>query len=368
MKLLNLTIITLIMTLFSGVQLEAQKDSKWSELDKSPFDMAYYPAKAAWRNYLRGDDRELSPRMRITYSRPGVNGRTVFGDLVPYGKEWRLGANESTQLTVYNAVEINGQTLNRGNYSLSATPQADKWTIHISSQVNTWGSANRDPEKTVTSIEVPTEKLDATVENLAMAFQRVDDESAHLVMDWENTRVRLPIGMNPVQFEELDVSPMDQVHYPSNSAFQNYLKEDELATADPMVKVIYGRPQKKGRKVFGEMLEYGKVWRVGANESTEVNFFQDVTINGERLRRGTYNLYAVVNEGSWDFIFNTDRPAWGPPNRDESKDVMTYTATVSMDTEDLEVLNIIFEDKGENAVDMVIAWEKHRASIPIMFK
>ena len=159
---------------------------------------------------------------------------------------------------------------------------------------------------------------------------------------------------------------MDRVHYPSNSAFQNYLSAEELADADPKVRVTYGRPQKKGRTVFGELLEYGKVWRVGANEATEVTFYSDVMINGEKLRRGTYNLYAMVNETSWDFIFSSDRPSWGAANRDESKDVLTYTASVEKDTEDLDILNIIFEEKGE-AVDLVVAWEKTRARIPITF-
>jgi len=287
--------------------------------------------------------------------------------LVPYGKEWRLGANESTLLTVYNAVEVNGVTLNRGSYTLSATPSADHWLIHISSEKNIWGSENRDKDQTLTSVKVMTEKLDEATENLSMAFQRVDEESANLVIDWEKTRVKMPISMNPIQFEEMDVSPMDQVDYPASSAYKNYLKADELENSDPKIKVIYSRPQKKDRKIFGELLEYGKVWRVGSNESTEITFFQNVTIQGNEVRRGTYNLYAIVNQDSWDIILNTDRPAWGPPNRDESKDVLTVTVPVKMDSEDLEILNLKFEEQGADAVDLLIAWEKHRARLPIKF-
>ncbi len=352
--------------LLSLTQANAQKDSKWAELDKSPLDMAYYPANAAWRNYLTGEDRTKRPQMRITYSRPAKKDRDIFGTLVPYGQEWRLGANEATELTLYNAVDMDGTTVPRGTYTLSAVPQKDHWMIHVSSQNNIWGSENRDMEQTVAKVKVMTETLPETKENLSMTFQRIDDEQAHLVMEWDNVRARLPIGMNPVMMDPMDKSPMDRVHYPRNSAFQNYLKADELEGADPKVKVTYGRPQKKGRKVFGELLEYGKVWRVGANESTEVTFYSDVMINGQKLRRGTYNLYAMVNESSWDFIFSSDRPAWGAANRDESKDVLTYTAQVEMDSEDLEILNIIFEEKG-SAVDLVVAWEKHRARIPITF-
>ena len=75
----------------------------------------------------------------------------------------------------------------------------------------------------------------------------------------------------------------------------------------------------------------------------------------------------MVNETSWDFIFSSDRPSWGAANRDESKDVLTYTSTVEKDTEDLEALNIIFEEKAGGSVDLLVAWEKTRARIPITF-
>ena len=359
---------TLILAFTLGqTDLNAQKDSKWTEMDKSPLDMVYYPANSAWRNYLTGEDRTKSPQMRIVYSRPYKKDREIFGSLVPYGKEWRLGANEATELTLYNAVDMGGTTVPRGTYTLSAVPQQDHWMIHVSSQANIWGSDKRDVEQTVAKVKVMTETIPESNENLTMTFQRIDDEMAHLVMEWDNTRARLPIGMNPVIMGQVDKSPMDRVHYPSNSAFQNYLSEEELAEADPKVRVTYGRPQKKGRKVFGELLEYGKVWRVGANEATEVTFYSNVTINGQNLRRGTYNLYAMVNETSWDFIFSSDRPSWGAANRDESKDVLTYTATVEKDTEDLEALNIIFEEKAGGSVDLLVAWEKTRARIPITF-
>ena len=367
MKQLFFLLITGCLIAFASVDIQAQGDSKWADIDKSPLDMAYYPANVAWRNYLTGEDRNKRPQMRIVYSRPSMKGREIFGNLVPFGAEWRLGANEATELTLYNAVNIDGTTVPRGTYTMSATPAKDHWMIHLSTQGNIWGSEKRDQEQTIASVKVMTEALDDSNENLSMTFQRIDDEMAFLVIEWDKTRVRMPIGMNPVQFEDMDVSPMDRVHYPKSSAYQNYLAGDELANSDPKIKVTYGRPQKKGRKVFGEMLEYGKLWRVGANESTEVTFFSDVTINGEKLRGGSYNLYAMVNQDTWEFIFNTDRPSWGHANRDESKDVLKYTSKVEMDSEDLEVLNIIFEEQSDNEVHLVVAWEKTRARIPIKF-
>lgn len=348
--------------------VEAQDDPKWTELDKSPFDMAYYPAQAAWRNYLSGDDRTMSPKMRITYSRPAKKDRAIFGSLVPYGAEWRLGANEATEITMYQAVEIDGKRIPRGTYSVFATPQQDHWMISFSSERSLWGSENRDKSKDVASVKVMTEELPEVQENLAMAFQRINDESANLVIEWDKTRVTLPIGFNPITFEDMDASPMDRVHYPKNSAFLNYMKPEEKDALAPKVKVTYSRPQKKERKVFGELLKYGNVWRIGANESTEVSFYGNVKVGGKELRSGTYNMYATVNEASWDIIFNTDRPAWGPPNRDESKDVLTVTVPIEMNSEDLEVLNIKFDEISANEAHMIIAWEKTMVRIPITFE
>jgi len=79
--------------------VDAQEKSKWTPVDKSVLDAATYPRAAAWRNYMGEEDRNLAPRARVVYSRPQMKGRTIFGDLVPFGKEWRLGANEATTMT-----------------------------------------------------------------------------------------------------------------------------------------------------------------------------------------------------------------------------------------------------------------------------
>ncbi len=345
----------------------AQEKSKWKKMDASPMDMSYYPSNAAWRNYLSGDDRNMSPKIRVVYSRPQVKGRTVFGDLVPYGQEWRLGANEATQVTFYQTVDISGTNINRGTYSMFVTPTANNWTITLSSQASLWGSENRDKSQDVAAFTVPVETLKDSREALSIVFQRVDDESANMVIEWDKTRASIPISFNPVLYEDIAVSPMDQVHYPSTSAYHNYLKDGEKEGADPKIKVTYCRPQKKGRDIFGGLLEYGNIWRVGANQSTEVTFYQDVMIGDKAISRGTYNLYAVVNENNWEIILNTDRPAWGPANRDEEKDIMKMSVPVSKEKEVLEALNIIFENETDNSVDMTIGWDTTRASIPIKF-
>jgi hypothetical protein len=344
------------------------QDVKWPDLDKSPMQFSYFPAKAAWRNYLQGDDRNIRPKVKVTYSSPAKKERIIFGTLVPYGKEWRLGANEATEITFYQAVEIGGVTLNPGYYTMSATVNSDHWLVNFSTERHIWGNDNRDQDATVASIKVMTNATKESREHFAIGFKEIDDYTTHMIIEWDMTNVAIPISFNVTSFPGEDVSPGDMAHYPDNSRFTNYLKAEELEAAKPKVRVSYSRPQMKERKIFGELLKFGEVWRVGANESTEVTFFENVMIGDTEVRAGRYNLYAIVDLAEWTFILNNDMPAWGAANRDEEKDVAKITVPVTSDVKSLEALTITFKKQDEKHVDMLIGWDYTRAALPIKFK
>ena len=125
---------TIFLTIFASLILLGQ-DSKWPKLDASSMDVAYYPANVAWRNYLGPDQRNITPKLKVVYSRPQMKERTIFGNLVPFGQEWRLGANEATLLTTYQSVAIGDQVLAPGVYSVFAEVNEGEWTFHISSEI-----------------------------------------------------------------------------------------------------------------------------------------------------------------------------------------------------------------------------------------
>ena len=343
------------------------QESKWPKVDPSVLDAEYYPAKAAWRNYLGPEDRNISPKVKVVYSRPLKKDRVIFGTLVPYGKEWRLGANEASEVTFYQTVGIGGATISPGTYTMSAVVNANDWVINFSTQRGIWGAENRDATRTVASVKVNSTTEKDVVEALSMSFREMDDQTAHMSIQWDKTRVEIPIAFNPVIFSGADISPMDMSHYPSKSAYTNYLKGEEV-NITPKIQVVYSRPYKKGRKVFGELLKTGDIWRVGANQSTEVVFYEDVKVGSLELKKGRYALYAEIKAGSWDMIFSKDLPAWGAANRDETKDVGRTNVTLKSDTEVVENLSIIFEEKSDKLVHMVIAWDQTRAELPISFK
>ena len=359
-------IITLLFAVLT-VSLAMAQESKWPKVDPSNMDAEYFPAKAAWRNYLKGEERTISPKIKVIYSRPLKKEREIFGALVPYGAEWRLGANEATEITFYQSVGIGGTTVNPGTYTLFATPTADAWTVSFSSQRGIWGAEKRDKSQTVASVKVPVTKDAESLEALSIAFREMDDQTAHMSIQWDQTRVEVPIAFNPVIFSGADVSPMDMAHYPAKSAYTNYL-EGEETQMKPKVQVVYSRPYKKDRKVFGELLKTGDIWRVGANQSTEITFFEDVKVGNLDLKKGRYALYAEIKDGSWDMIFSKDLPAWGAANRDETKDIGRTSINLSSDPEVLENLSIIFDKKSDKLVHMIIGWDTTRAEMPISFK
>jgi hypothetical protein len=167
-----------------------------------------------------------------------------------------------------------------------------------------------------------------------------------------------------VKVPALDKSPMDMAYYPVNYPV---LKIQDKATAPLVARVIFSRPQKSGRVVFGELVEYGKVWRLGANEATEVEFFKDVTVNNKKIVKGKYTLYALVNPAEWTFILNKETDVWGAFKYDMKKDVVRMTVPVQKVGEPAEAFGIIFEKTGAG-VDLVVAWDDVKVALPVGVK
>jgi len=168
------------------------------------------------------------------------------------------------------------------------------------------------------------------------------------------------------RFTPLDKSPMDQSYYPVNyPILKIQLPPDKASTLEPLVaRVIYSRPQKNGRTVFGELVEYGQVWRMGANEATEIDFYKDVKIGGKKIKKGRYTAYALVNQDKWTIILNSDTDTWGAFKYDEKKDVVRVDVPVQKNTEQVEAMTIQFEKDGAG-FNMVVAWDEILVKLPI---
>ena len=134
----------------------------------------------------------------ITYSRPGVKGRQIWGGLVPYDKVWRTGANEATTIAFTDDVTINGQPLPKGTYSLHTIPGKDEWTIVFNNTANQWGSFNYDPAKDALRVKAKPE-VAPFAEWLAFEVPSVTPDQATVAIHWEKLSVPFTIGTGTTQ-------------------------------------------------------------------------------------------------------------------------------------------------------------------------
>ena len=128
----------------------------------------------------------------ITYGRPSVRGRTIYGDLVPYGEVWRAGANEATTITFEDDVMIEGEALSAGTYALFTIPTEDTWTVIFNENAEQWGAYGYDETQDALRVTVDPEAAPAQ-EMLTFTFEDVTDTTATAVLHWDE--VRVPVAL-----------------------------------------------------------------------------------------------------------------------------------------------------------------------------
>jgi len=361
-------IFSTVLFIFGCSLVISAQELKFPELDKSPMDAAYYPSESAYKNYLDANDPDRNQKIKVLYCRPSLKGREILGVIEPYGKDWRMGANEATEVTFYQDVEIAGTTIASGTYTMFAEIYPTQWIFKISTERFIGGVDNRDTKQDILSVAVPTTTLMNPRETLTIGFQKVSESKVDMIVEWERTRAKLPINLNAPVLAELDNSPMDLVQYPNMSRLRNFVKPEELAANEPKVRVVYSRPQMKGRKIFGELLKVGEVWRAGANETTEITLFKEATIGGVKLRPGKYGLFVKLNATTWDFIIHKNVQSWGNANHNDKDNVVTVPVKPESTPTIVENMTILLNDNAKGQLELILAWENTMARLPISMK
>ena len=143
----------------------------------------------------------------IDYSRPAARGRKIFGDLVPYGRIWRVGANESTKICVDTNVEVLGNTLPVGTYALYAFPEEDAWEIVFHKNIAHWGDGrkNYNPEEDAFRLKVKPQETEDYQENLLIAFDSISHNTATLILHWANTKISIPFVLDTHELMEQQI-------------------------------------------------------------------------------------------------------------------------------------------------------------------
>lgn len=126
------------------------------------------------------------------------------------------------------------------------------------------------------------------------------------------------------------------------------------------ITIDYSKPSKRGRVIFGELVPFGEVWRTGANESSWVEFSEEVTIQGEKLAAGKYGLFTIPGENEWTIIFNSNSSGWGKNSYSESNDELRVTAE-SRNIEAVDQFDIQISEEGE----VTLAWDETQVTFTV---
>lgn len=153
------------------------------------------------------------------------------------------------------------------------------------------------------------------------------------------------------EFSGIDKSPADIAYFRPERG------------AAPLMKVVYSRPQLKGRQVGVDLAPYGEVWRTGANEATEIRFYKDVKFGEETIAAGTYTLFTIPGASEWTVILNKDTDVWGAYSYKPEQDVARITVPAKTGDKAIEAFSMSFEgtDSGAN---LHMGWGNARVSVP----
>ena len=158
-------------------------------------------------------------------------------------------------------------------------------------------------------------------------------------------------SVNAQEFRKLDKSPMDTAAFPTS------YKE-----ANKQMKVIYSRPQLKGREL-SKLAPNGEVWRTGANEAPELVLYKDFNLNGTKIKAGSYSLLTIPGEKEWTIILNSDLNTWGSYYYNDKNDVARITVPTTYASDSLEAFSIVLDGEDGNII-MHIGWDTLRVSVP----
>jgi hypothetical protein len=247
--------ILLAAMLFTGYALSAQV--------KMP---ASSPTQTIKQNFALGF-------IEVTYSRPLAKGRKVFGDLVPFDKLWRTGANNATIIKFSNAVELNGKKIDSGSYALYTIPGEDIWEIILNKGITNWGITNYKETDDVIQFKVQPTRI-KPVENFTMQFANVKPESCELQLMWEKTAVTISITavIKEILRAQIEQAMMtDKKPYFLAAQFYNEYDHNQTKALENIKKAVEENPKAYYMWLYKAKLEYDMGNKAAAKLSSKTS-------------------------------------------------------------------------------------------------
>ena len=179
------------------------------------------------------------------------------------------------------------------------------------------------------------------------------------------TKIETPVKVLPpiTHYTVPDHSPMDMVYFPADYPLQ---KMAGKTSQPPLMRIIYSRPQKENRKIFDGLVKYDTPWRLGANESTEIEFFSATTIQNKTVKPGRYILYCIPQETKWLLILNSNLYSWGL-QQNRQKDLMQFEIPVEKNNVIIEYFTIAAEKRSEKSAELIFLWDDVKTKLLVNF-
>lgn len=228
--------------------------------------------------------------VKIEYSRPAMRGRTIMGDLVPYGSLWRTGANKNTTLSFSDPVTVGGQALAAGTYALFTRPGKSLWEVFFYTETENWGTPQEWQSKSVAAvIEVPTQSLAEPQESFTISINELTNTGANISLSWENTRVTLPLEV-----------PTDEK---TMASIKETMKGTPKAGDLYQAAVYYresGRDLQTAKKWIGKAIEMdpGKYWMY----RQQALILADLNEKEEAIKAAQSSLELAEKAGNQDYV------------------------------------------------------------------
>jgi hypothetical protein len=283
----------------------------------------------------------------VNYSRPSMRGRKIMGELVPWDKVWRTGANLATHLKTSFDMTLGGVPVPRGTYTLWTLPSMKGWKIIINKQTGQWGTSY-DERQDLARFDAKVESPAALVDTFTVALQATGKTSGVLKLMWENTLVLAPFEKND---RIRPISPLDST---------------EVTLKGKKIKASYSRPYVRGRSIWGVIVPFDSVWRTGANSATLLTTGVDLVVGTTTVPKGTYTLYSVPAANGLTLIIS--KKPGGMPAYDPAMDQIRVPMEQTTPSSAVDPFRIWFEPAKKNSVLLRLGWSDRVYSVTLKAK
>jgi hypothetical protein len=303
-------------------------------------------------------DRSSGNRVTVTYGRPYTRDpktgepRVIWGGLVKWDKADRLGADEATLLTIQKPLLFGDTLVPAGAYTLYTVPsESGTSLLAISTNIGKWG-VPVDETHDLARVPMKREALDKPVDQLTLSVSKDDAGGGVLRIQWEKTQFSVQLRAPAPRLDLPQASPGETVR-------------QRVGVTD--IEIVYSRPSAKGRVMLGGNNPFGTVWRTGANSATRISFSTPVTLQGEHVDAGTYELFSIPGRDSWTVILQKASNQWGAYSYDPKNDILRVSAKPVALAEPVETFTIDVNDIRGDSATLDLIWERTRVPVSLGF-